>query len=104
MKSQGVPMKPGKSRFTFTLTTENVRTFQKLMKQGNLPPATLSNAVDDFIRDMNKVITKAMAQGSFSLKDMFHLMGDQLELLQNEEGKNDEKPTPETKRMAKKHK
>lgn len=73
-----------KKRFMFTLTKERVEEFQALCKEVGLPPATVSNAIDDFLRDMLATLKRARSQGSFTLKDVFHLMGEQVELIQRE--------------------
>lgn len=73
-----------KKRHMLTLTQSNVERFQTLAKEVGLPPATLSRAVDDFLRDIVEVMSRAKAAGSFTLRDVFAFMGDQLELLGKE--------------------
>lgn len=69
-----------KKRVMLTLTEEHVKKFQDICEKANLPPGTMSWAVDDFLHDVVGVMEKAMAKGSFTIKDMFFMMGDQLEM------------------------
>jgi hypothetical protein len=60
-----------------------------------LPPATLSTSIDGFIKEMNSTIQKCVNKGTFTLTDLFTLMGEQLELIQEkEEGKNEVQTKP----------
>lgn len=83
-----------KKRHMLTLTQSNVERFQSLSREVGLPPATLSRAVDDFLRDIVEVMSRAKASGSFTLRDVFAFMGDQLELL-GKENQNDKKEAAE---------
>lgn len=74
-----------KKRYMFTLTQENVEEFQKLTREVGLPPSTLSRAVDDFIRDINQIMKKAKAKGKFTIRDIFTMMGEQIELIQRDQ-------------------
>lgn len=90
---------PGKKRVTVTLTESVVTRFQTICKETNLPPATLSRAIDDFLKGIVDVLETARARGRFTIRDMFEMMGKQMELLQ--EGKDEVKPAPKNKRVAK---
>jgi hypothetical protein len=94
----GTPMK---KRHTLTLTEEHVVKFQEFCKEARLPPATLSNAVDDFIKEMVEMFDKVKATGKLTIRDIFELMGKQIELIQEEQL---EKQTQKTKGMEKRTK
>lgn len=74
-----------KKRVMLTLTAEHVQKFQDLCKKNNLPSGTMSWAIDDFLHDIVDVMEKAMARGTFTIKDMLYMMGDQLEMALTEE-------------------
>jgi hypothetical protein len=76
---------PGKKRHTLTLTETVVVRFQNICRETGLPPATLSNAVDDFLKGIVDVLETARRSGRFTLSDMFNMMGKQMELLPMEE-------------------
>lgn len=76
-----------KKRFMFTLTKETVEEFQALCKEVGLPPATISNEIDRFLKEMLNTVKTIRAQGSFTLKDMFERL-EQVELLPKEGVKN----------------
>lgn len=80
-----------KKRYMFTLTAERVEKFRALVKEVGLPPATLSNAIDDFVRDMTEVMESAKQRGSFTIRDIFTAMGKQVELILQEESNVREK-------------
>jgi len=91
---------PGKKRIMITVTESVVTRFQTICKETNLPPATLSRAIDDFLKGMVDVLEIARSRGRFTIRDMFTMMGEQMQLI--EEDKTDVKPTPKNKGMAKK--
>lgn len=74
-----------KKRYMFTLTQGKVEEFQAFCKETGLPPATLSNAVDHFIGEMLETLRRVKAKGSFTIKDVFEMMGEQVELLSKED-------------------
>lgn len=80
-----------KKRFMFTLTKETVEEFQALCKEIGLPPATISYEIDRFLKEILATVKKARAQGSFTLKDMITMMGEQVDLALQEESKNAQK-------------
>jgi hypothetical protein len=86
---------PGKKRITITVTESVVTRFQTICKETNLPPATLSRSIDDFLKGIVDVLETARSRGRFTIRDMFTMMGEQMELIQ--EGKNDVKQTSKTK-------
>jgi cysteinyl-tRNA synthetase len=90
-------IKSTKKRYTFTLTQKNVEAYQALMKKLNIPQSALSNAMDSFISEMTTTMQKCVDKGSFTITDLFTLMGEQMELITKEE-----KPDA-TKRKTKKN-
>lgn len=64
-------------RCVLTLTSSEVTKFRDFCKRVNLPPAVLSHAVDDFLRDMNKVLNKVDCSKPVRLVDIFKLMGNE---------------------------
>jgi len=91
-----------KKRYMFTLNQENVETLQGLVKEYGLPPGTLSNIVDDSIRQVAKVFLAARSNGTFTIKDIFAMAGEQMELIQNEEREIYEQAIGKTDKGSKK--
>lgn len=86
-----------KKRVMLTLTAENVERFQNHCRANGLPLGTLSASVDEFLRDILKVVDRAVDTGKFGMRDMFEMMGDTIEKLQegdsvNEKKRKEEKP------------
>lgn len=79
-----------KRRYMLSLTKERVDRFHLLSKDFGLPPSTMSRAVDDFLADIVGVMEKARAKGSYTFRDVFTFMGEQLELI-TEGGESSEK-------------
>lgn len=90
---------PGKMRVTLTLTESVVTRFRTICKETNLPPATMSRAIDDFLKGMVDVLETARSRGRFTIRDMFTMMGEQMELTQ--EGKESAKSTQKAKSVGK---
>lgn len=88
-----------KKRYMFTLTEAHVERFRAMAKTVNLPPATLSNAIDEFVRDVVKAMEMAQAKGKFGIRDFLGYVGEQIELIQ--EAQKDEKPASKAKKVAK---
>jgi len=93
---------PGKKRITITVTESVVTRFQTICKETNLPPATLSRAIDDFLKGIVDVLETARRSGKFTISDMFNMMGKQMELLP-EEVKTSAQSTSKAKGVEKKH-
>ena len=72
-----------KKRYMFTLTESNVVRLQALLKQGKLPPATMSFAIDTFVEGMVRELEEALKRGRFTASDYVHSIGRQLELIEN---------------------
>jgi len=93
---------PGKKRISITVTESVVTRFQTICKETNLPPATLSRAIDDFLKGIVDVLETARRSGKFTISDMFNMMGKQMELLEMEELKPNVKQTPKATAVAEK--
>lgn len=89
-----------KKRYMFTLTKENVEEFQSLMKEIGLPPATMSIEIDRYIRETLAVVRKARAQGSFTLKDLLAVMGEQVEMVLKEDADEAKRKEAQKKRSG----
>lgn len=76
---------PGKKRYSVTLTESKVDRFRSLCSDVGLPPSSMSALCDDAISGMSDVLQTAKDQGTIGLKDIFRLMGKQVELLMEEE-------------------
>ena len=76
-----------KKRYMLTLTPSVVDRFQALCKEFNMPSKTMSNVCDEAILEISKVFQTAKSQGKFSIEDIFRLMGQQVELIIEEERK-----------------
>lgn len=85
-----------KKRYYLTLTAENVERFHAACKKIGLPANTMSKACDDIIKDLCGVLETAISRGKFTIKDIFDVMGQQLELLYEEEKRDAKKQTQET--------
>lgn len=90
---------PGKKRVMVTLTEASVTRFQELCREGNLPSATMSHAIDDFIKEMVGMFEHVKKTGKLTIADIFRQMATQMELI-HEEGK-DVKQAPKNEGMAK---
>lgn len=79
-----------KRRYSITLTPSVVERFHGFCKEFNMPQNTMSNVCNDAIMQISEVFVTAKKQGKFSLEDLFRLMGQQVDLIINEEkeGKN----------------
>jgi hypothetical protein len=82
---------PGKKRHMLTLTESYVKRFQNLCRDIGLPPATLSNALDDSLKVLVDSMEMARKGGRFTVTDMFTMVGQQMELLQTEGMENGNK-------------
>lgn len=86
-----------RKRYMFTLTTENVEKFQKMVKDAGLPNSTLSSAIDDFIRDIIPIMERATSAGKITVVDLFRYMGEQVQSIIEEEKQHAEKRKEEKK-------
>jgi hypothetical protein len=83
-----VRLSPGKKRYSVSLTEQRVTRFKSLCSHVGLPPTTLSALCDDAVHGMNEVLQEAKNKGSLRIDDIFHLLGKQVELLIEEERKD----------------
>jgi hypothetical protein len=74
-----------KKRYNVTLTPAHVNRFQGLCKRLNLPPSTMSNAIDDLLDNISDTFQTALDKGSLEISDLMKFMGKQLELIEEEE-------------------
>lgn len=78
---------PGRKRYSITMTQANVERFQSLCRTVGLPATTLSRVCDDAVVEVSNIFDTALQQGKFDLQDIFRIMGKQVELLIEEERK-----------------
>ena len=95
-----------KKRYYVTLTPAHVDRFQDLCKRLNLPPSTMSHAIDDLIDNVSDTFQMALDKGSLQISDLIKVMGKQLELIEDEEKERksttekEAKNVPEQKRRT----
>lgn len=80
-----------KKRYNVTLTPANVERFQSLVQHVGLPPNTMSALCDDAIKGMSDILQEAKEKGTIGIEDIFRLMGKQVELLMEEERRDNAK-------------
>ena len=74
----------GKKRYYVTLTKTRVDRFQSLCKRLGMPPSTMSNALDDMVDNISDVFQTALDKGNIEISDLFRVMGQQMELLEED--------------------
>ena len=82
-----------KKRYYVTLTPAHVDRFQGLCKRLNLPPSTMSNAIDDLIGNLSDTFHMALDNRKMDVSDLFQLMATQMKSL--EEGDQERKSITE---------
>jgi len=92
---------PGKKRYQLTLTEENVNEFNKIAEEMKLPQGTLSLYLDDAVLKINQSIRKFQARGKVSFVDLFSVIGEGLDEIQEEVKKHDAQKTPSGKNPSK---
>jgi len=90
-----------KKRYQLSLTQENVERFKICAKQLNLPYSAMSSMVDDLLGNTVASMEKFMKKGKPTLADLFTVIGEQLEEL--EEDKAHEKPSQKAKTVEKRN-
>lgn len=85
-----------KHRYSVMLTPANVARFKGLCKDLGLPSVTMSLAFDDLLVSMADMFQETKDRGSFSMADLFNLLGKQIKEIEEEDRKRD----PEQKRAA----
>ena len=95
-----------KKRYYVTLTPAHVDRFQGLCKRLSLPPATMSNALDDVLIGLSEAFEMALEKKEMKVSDIINLMGKQIGLIEEEEKerktttKKEAKHVPEQKRRT----
>lgn len=92
----------GKKRYNITMRPEIVTRFQSLAKSLGMPPSVMSAACEDALKTISEVFQRAKDKGSLDLSDIHHLIGQQMDLLQEEEKRHEESPQ-KTKGVDKAH-
>lgn len=89
--NKGIPA--GKKRYPLTLTIANVDRFRALSKTLGMPPAVMSQALDDALRNitasMESFRDRHASKGNLTIGDLFEVVGQQLN--EKEETKREEK-------------
>lgn len=75
-----------KSRYSVTLTTDNVKRFQTVAKKLGMPQNIMSLACDDTIREMAAIFEKMAKSGIVTNVEFFKLLGQHMEDLFKEGG------------------
>lgn len=79
---------PGKKRYQLTLTQSTVERFQDLEREMNMPQGSMSAVMDDSLLQIVKTIEKLKSRGrGANLADLFHIIGEQLDEIQEDEQK-----------------
>lgn len=81
---------PGKKRYMFTLTEAQMERTQALMKELKLPAAMLSSLLDEAVGLFEKQLTTLKNTGGFTMRDLFSMVGEQMESLEEETTKINE--------------
>ena len=73
-----------KKRVMLTLTAETVDEFQTVAKTLGLAPGTMSKICDEAILRTLEIFKKALSKGSFTMTDLFTMIGEDMEALHKE--------------------
>lgn len=104
-KNDGIP--EGKKRYQVTLTKSNVDDFQKLAKEMGIPLSIMSQILDESLQKVTASIRKFRERGTATFADLFHVIGEEMDKIQNEVvqeetiNKKELNPTTEGKGNAK---
>lgn len=80
-----MPVSPGKKRYQITLTQATVEEFQQLAEAMNMPQGTMSNVLDDALRNITETVRKLKARGkNATFGDLFQILGEQLNVMEKE--------------------
>lgn len=96
MKKDGIP--EGKKRYQVTLTKATVEDFQKIAKEMGIPLSVMSQVLDESLQKVTSSIKKFRERGSATFADLFQLIGEEVDKI-NEEVKENEKSSRKTKKM-----
>ena len=81
----------GRRRYQVTLTESRVTQFQEVAKALGMPQSIMSTVCDDAISQVLKVFMKAKEKGTFTFTDLFTMVGEQIEEINSEEVKHEDK-------------
>lgn len=74
----------GKKRYQVTLTQATVEKFQKLEKEMGMPMGTMSSVLDESLSKVVSSIEKFRARGRVTFADLFHVIGEEMDKIQDE--------------------
>lgn len=75
---------PGKKRYQITLTIATVERFRRLEKAMGMPAPTMSLLLDEALEKTTSSIEKFREKGSATFVDLFHMIGEEMDKIQNE--------------------
>ena len=90
-----------KKRYMVSLTPSVVIRFQSLARDLGMPASVMSTACEDSLKSIADVFQTAKDKGSIDTGDLFRLLGQQMDLIKNEE--KEEKNVPKQKRNSVRH-
>ena len=73
-----------KQRYSVTLTPERVNRFQTVCNKLGLPSSTMSNVFNDTLTAVSETFEQALQKGSMEISDIFRVMGQQMQLLEED--------------------
>jgi phosphoribosylformylglycinamidine (FGAM) synthase-like enzyme len=79
-----------KRRYALTLTPARVQRFQELCKRLNLPPSTMSSALDDVLDSLSDTFQLAADKGADCITDIVSMAGKQMDSLNEEKRKHED--------------
>jgi len=74
----------GKKRYQVTLTQATVEDFQKMAKEMGIPFSVMSQILDESLQKVTSSIKKFRERGSATFADLFHVIGEEMDKIQNE--------------------
>jgi len=80
----------GRKRIAITVDEKNLNRFLSLCNEFGMPRTTISSVCNDALHEVANVLQAAKSQGTFGISDIFKLMGKQVELIMDEERKNND--------------
>jgi hypothetical protein len=89
-----------KRRYSLSLTPENVDRFHAIAKKFHAPKIQMSLVCDDAILEWAKMMELAASKGSFTMTDLFKMIGEQMELIVNPELERKKDNDEECKKTA----
>lgn len=86
---------PGKKRYQLTLTQSTVERFQNLERDMNMPQGSMSSVLDDALLKIVITMEKFKARGRAGFADLFYIIGEELDEIQEAESKKPKKGNKE---------